>query len=425
MKKSLLALAAVGAFAGAAQAQSSVTVYGLLDYGYQGSSQTAAGANAVAAASTGAAGTAQGNVVTKTQSSGIQGNGQSTSRLGFRGTEDLGGGTRAFFTVEVALTTDNGSPTAGGAGTTGPGAFGAANNTGNRQTFIGLGKKGLGQASLGLQYTPVHNAVSATNAGGANNVMGDVIYDRSGQTAIQYPGSGMSTNDSYTVRTSNALILNSENISGFQLNGMIVSRGTTTTQTAAAVGGQNTNSGYGIGINYTWQKLLVTANYQQFNQETTSTTTMIVGYNGGGTNTGANAKDTQQYYGASYDFGILKVFAGYINRKVLNNDINTNYVTRTAQQIGVTAPITKTVNMFASGGMGRLNSTGSNGPTANFTGWQLGANYVLSKRTNLYAIYGAANTSNSTAGIYSATATGTANSSYNQSSYAVGARHTF
>ena len=39
MKKSLFALAAVGAFAGAAQAQSSVTVYGILDVGYVGANE--------------------------------------------------------------------------------------------------------------------------------------------------------------------------------------------------------------------------------------------------------------------------------------------------------------------------------------------------------------------------------------------------
>jgi predicted porin len=416
MKKSLFAMAAVTAFAGAAQAQSSVTVYGLLDYGFQGSNQTQAGP---AAASTPA-----NNVVTKTTNAGIQGSGQSTSRIGFRGREDLGGGTAAFFTFEVALTTDNGNPTAGGNGTTGPGAFGTS-GTQNRQTFIGLSQKGVGSASLGLQYTPVHNAVAATNAGGTNNVIGDVIHDRSGQTGTVYTASGMSTNDSYTVRASNALILNSERMAGFNLNGMVVSRGINATQTSTTAGGGNNSTGYGIGVNYTWKNLLVTANYQQFNQEASTTNVMVVGYNTGTTNTGQNNKDTQQYYGASYDFGILKAFVGYVNRKVVNNDNNDNYVTRTAQQIGVSAPITKTVNVFASGGMGRINNTGTNGPTANFTGWQLGSNYVLSKRTNLYAIYGASQTSNATTGAYASTATSTANTSWNQSSYAIGMRHTF
>jgi len=81
MKKSLLALAAMGAFAGAAQAQSSVTVYGILDVGYVGTNEkdTIAG------------------TTTKQQVSGFGQSAQQSSRLGFRGTEDLGGGMRAFF----------------------------------------------------------------------------------------------------------------------------------------------------------------------------------------------------------------------------------------------------------------------------------------------------------------------------------------
>jgi predicted porin len=428
MKKSLFAIAAVTAFAGAAQAQSSVTVYGLLDYGYQGSNQTQAGpASSTVSATT--------NVVTKTAASGIAGSGQSTSRLGVRGNEDLGGGLSAFFVAEVALNTDNSSTAAsataqGTTAGTGQGLFGTSGSS-NRQTLIGLGKKGLGRASIGLQQTPFHNAVAATSAGGTNNQIGDVIYDRAGQTAgTSYTASGMGTNTGYTVRTTNALILSSENISGFQVNAMLVTRGSDTTQTAAAAGGESSNTGMGVGINYTLKNLFVTANYQEFNQEQTAgingaAPVFAPGYNGAVTTIGNNAKDTQQYYAATYDFGIMKVFAGYINRKVVNNDNNANYITRTAQQIGVTAPITKTINVFASGGTGRVNNTGTNGPTANFTGWQLGSNYVLSKRTNLYAIYGASNTANATTGAYAASATSTANTSWNQSSYAIGMRHTF
>jgi predicted porin len=422
MKKSLFALAAVTAFAGAAQAQSSVTVYGIIDYGFQGSNQTQAGPAAAV--------TSTNNVVTKNQASGIAGSGQSTSRLGFRGNEDLGGGLSAFFTSEIGLTTDNTTAATGSQQVAG-GIAAQPALVQNRQTFIGLGKKGLGRASIGLQQTPFHGAVGATNAGGQNNVMGDVLYDRAGNTATVYAASGMGTNTSYTVRTSNALILSSENISGFQVSGMLVSRGSDTTQTGANAGGGSSNTGMGIRADYTWKKLFVTANYQQFNQEQTQGATagtapaFTVGYNGGTTVPGVNAKDTQQYYAATYDFGIMKVFAGYINRKIENNANSNNYVTRTAQQIGVTAPITKTINVFASGGMGRINNTGTNGPTANFTGWQLGSNYILSKRTNLYAIYGASNTANATTGAYANAATSTANTSWNQSSYAVGMRHTF
>ena len=111
MKKSLLALAAMGAFAGAAQAQSSVTVYGLLDYGYGGSSQTAAGPAAATSSSGGIPG-GYTNAVIKTQTSGLGGNGESTSRIGFRGTEDLGGGLKANFQIENRFSPDTGAANA-------------------------------------------------------------------------------------------------------------------------------------------------------------------------------------------------------------------------------------------------------------------------------------------------------------------------
>jgi len=93
MKKSLLAVAAIGAFASAAQAQSSVTVYGILDIGYIGSNMRTA--NNAATAS---------GAVTKTNSSAFGDSAQSSSRLGFKGNEDLGGGMSAFFTIETAIT---------------------------------------------------------------------------------------------------------------------------------------------------------------------------------------------------------------------------------------------------------------------------------------------------------------------------------
>ena len=422
MKKSLFAMAAVGAFAGAAQAQSSVTVYGLLDYGYQSASQRQAGTSA--------------NTVTATQTSGFFGSGESTSRLGFRGTEDLGGGMRAFFTAEVALNTD---PTGNSTGA-GSGLF-SSSSTGNRQTFIGIGQKGIGQASVGVQYTPIHEEVTATSAGGANNQAGDVIYDRRGVGA-DYTASGMATNTSYTVRSSNALVLKTDVFSGFQLKGMLVSQGRTSNQTATVGSGENSNLGYGINANFTMQKLYVTASYQNFRNETATgiaavtattlvpalnagTTTFAPGYNAGGVQAGVNSSDTQQYYAATYDFGVLKAFAGYVNRKAVNINNTANYVSRTAAQVGVRAPVTKTIQAWGSVGQGRINNGGNASPTADFYGWQVGADYFLSKRTNLYAIAGAQNTSNSTTGAYAATAVSNVPTSWNQSSFALGVRHTF
>jgi len=413
MKKSLFAVAAATAFVGAAQAQSTVTVYGLIDYGYQYAQQRNA---------TGTTGT----TVLNQNTSGLSGNGESTSRIGFRGNEDLGGGASAFFTVEAALNTDQGGILSSGA-------------TGNRQMFVGLGKQGLGRGSIGIQYTPIHEAVSVTDAGGANNQNGNVIYDRTGGfgaasgqvvagTGVGLNSvSGMSTNTSYTVRSTNALVLKSENIAGFTAKAMIVQGGKDTNGTTTNTGVDN--SGYGLGADYTWQKLYVTAAYQSFMNQTqggATLNTMTVGYNGAGITPGVNSKDGQQYYAATYDFGILKAFVQYVNRKVVNYGNNNNYVSRSAQQIGVRAPITPVVQVWASAGTGSINAGGSNLTPSKFNGWQLGSDYMLSKRTNLYAIYGQTATSgNAMATTYGTNTATTAPNSYNANSYAVGVRHTF
>ena len=94
MKKSLIALAVLG-FAGAAMAQSSVTLYGVADAGL-GKAKSA------------------GDTKVNMQSAGTMNNG--TSRLGVRGVEDLGGGLKAGFNFETGLSLENGNTSTAGAG---------------------------------------------------------------------------------------------------------------------------------------------------------------------------------------------------------------------------------------------------------------------------------------------------------------------
>ena len=100
MKKSLLALAVLGAFAGAASAQSSVTLYGLIDMGVARINEgTSNGVLNGAPAKPGVNTVQQG----------------ASSRLGFRGVEDLGGGLKAGFWLEGAVANDTGAGNGGGA----------------------------------------------------------------------------------------------------------------------------------------------------------------------------------------------------------------------------------------------------------------------------------------------------------------------
>jgi predicted porin len=140
----------------------------------------------------------------------------------------------------------------------------------------------------------------------------------------------------------------------------------------------------------------------------------------------SNRSDKQTLVGATYDFGILKAYAQWVGRKIQEDAAQTTsngstavtageQLNRNAQQIGVRSFITPKVEGFASYGTGKMKAT-YGAATLNFTGFQAGSNYWLSKRTNLYAIYGQTQTSTSSA---IAGAGSTANN------YAVGLRHTF
>jgi hypothetical protein len=116
MKKTLLAVAVLGAFAGTAAAQSSVTLYGVAD----------ANVERIKGATS----------LTRISSGGVQG-----SRWGLRGTEDLGGGLKAVFQLESGFNIDTGTSGQGGA------LFG-------RQAYVGLAGS-FGAVRLGRQYSPM------------------------------------------------------------------------------------------------------------------------------------------------------------------------------------------------------------------------------------------------------------------------------
>ena len=438
MKKSLLALAAMGAFASVAQAQSSVTVYGVIDEGYVGgnnrqSNGTVATTGAAPTAATATAGTTG---VKKSTYNGLTGGNESTNRLGVRGNEDLGGGMSAFFTYETAITAD-----ADATGATTQGTTSMFSTT--RQAFVGLKKNGIGQAALGTQNTVIYDAVLATAPTGVNNINGSLVDNIStkGIGGGTYQ-TGIGNTTSYNTRMGNTLGLKSDKFAGFNVRASLTANSTNSTQTAtstgtaAGVGGTNNVSGAAIGLDYGWQKLFLTANYQSFtassNTNAASTAPILFGATasgaGGSANSaGTNVKDVGQYYAATYDFGVLKGFVQYINRKATTDSMAAAYSKFTAQQIGVRSFITPALEGWIAGSMGKYQSlpqtTGGNitytPGQANLTAMQVGANYFLSKRTNLYAIYGQSGSSN-----VALSATGNTTSA-NVNNYALGVRHTF
>ena len=158
MKKSLVALAAL-AVAGVASAQSSVTLFGVVDASISGYSSTSRDLNPTVFPN--AFGIPvylnQGSV--KTSSRQLANSGYNSSRIGFRGTEDLGGGLAASFWLEAPISNDDGQQ-------------GIA--TFARRSTVSL-SGGFGEIRLGRDYTPTFWNDTVFDPFGTNGVGTNLI----------------------------------------------------------------------------------------------------------------------------------------------------------------------------------------------------------------------------------------------------------
>ena len=166
MKKSLIALAVLAA-AGAASAQSSVTLFGVVD------ATLAFG---------------KGSIADRTQ---LTNSGYNSSRLGFRGTEDLGGGMSASFWLEAGLNNDNGTGAnsntnnqVSGQPAAGTVPAGSQGLTFNRRSTVSLAG-GWGEVRLGRDYTPQFWNLTVFDPFGTNGVgTSQLLNSGSGLTGV-------------------------------------------------------------------------------------------------------------------------------------------------------------------------------------------------------------------------------------------------
>lgn len=234
MKKSLLALAVLGAFASAASAQSSVTLYGIADV-WVGSKDTGTGS------------------VTSLDSAGL-----STSRLGFKGSEDLGGGLSAIFGLEAGLSIDNGQSNAGGG------------LQFNRQSFVGF-EGGFGQIIAGKVWT-AYDDISASAITGFDSAFspeyfafGSTGYSANPNNGFKYTSpdfGGISGAVSYALDENNAV---DENTTAFHVKysgGPVYVGVAYQEETAAAVESKYTR----VGASYDLGVAKVLANFGQVKQ---------------------------------------------------------------------------------------------------------------------------------------------------------------
>lgn len=364
MKKSLIALAVLAA-AGAASAQSSVTLFGVVDVGFQRLS-----------------GDGSGNV--NKLGTGLN----SSSRLGFRGTEDLGGGMSAGFWLEAGMNYDDGS------GQAGPSlnnqTAGAANGGGlsfQRRSTVSLAGN-FGELRLGRDYVPsfwnhtVFDPFGTVGSGAATNLR----LKLGG-------GNGVQT----TVRASNSI--------GYFLPGNL---GGFYGQFMYALGENNSNAANSSDGRYTGLRL----GY--------ANGPVNVAYAYGQTKVLALSDYKDQNLAGSYNFGSFTLMGQWGQEKLGNNAGAGGYNQNTAWMLGGSVPV-GAGEIKASYGRAKLQNAAGSPKASQFA---VGYVYNLSKRTAVYTTYSRVSNDAGVGGVFftgiAPSATGT-----NSSGLDIGLRHNF
>lgn len=337
------------------------------------------------------------------KSSGVMDGPNAGSRIGFRGTEDLGGGLKADFVVEQGISPTNdelygvrnaaaghqvdGFSAAGSAAAL-SGSAGAYSNGTNRQTYLGL-SSGMGTVRIGYQYTNLYElATLAGYAMGSEGVQGADkahlhMWAQAGGTranAITYispsfngltvraqVGSGSAGRDTYEASAANAasnlsvdkavrMSLMAKYDAG-PLSAAVAFTENKVTQSTRAVGSQTINA------------------YGAISAAATSATTNA-----------AERANTLTQIGASYDLGMAKIGLT-INNGEAGSGTSTQTSSYKSNNLSVTVPLGALVP-FASMGSAKTTNDTTGVVSEDYKMSQVGARYMLSKRTTAYVMVG-------------------------------------
>jgi predicted porin len=264
MKMKILAALITTVIAAPAMAQSTVTLYGLFDEGFDYTNNVG------------------GNKVYELESGILLG-----SRWGLKGTEDLGGGLKAVFQLENGFNANNGKLGQGGL------MFG-------RQAYAGIASDQFGKITLGRQYDAVVDYLAETTANGTW-----------GGTLFSHPYDNDNTDNSF--RVNNTVKYTSPDISGLRFGGTYSFSNDTNFAN---------NRVYSFGAHYSNGGLLIAAAYLQADNQSSDAGGAI---NNGGDENFVGSKLRVFGAGATYTFGSANVGLSYSNTYV-DNPTTSGYV---------------------------------------------------------------------------------------------------
>jgi predicted porin len=339
MKKHVLATAVLAACAAPVFAQSSVTLYGVIDEGFNYTNNVSV------------------NGVGKTSYKLASGFAQG-SRWGLRGTEDLGGGLKAIFTLENGFDVNNGG-------------LGQGSRMFGRQAFVGLSHAQYGTLTFGRQYDSLVDYLAPLTANG-----------NWGGTLFSHPYDNDNTDNSF--RVNNTVKYASPNFNGLTFGG---------TYSFSNDTGFSNNRQYSIGAQYQLAGLNLAAAYLQANNPGKSTGGAIA------TNDANFTADRLRIFGGGINYTFGPATVGFVYTKTdLKNPVSTVYLPTSFSlaALGVTA--TKFQN-FEINGLYQLTPAFFIGAQYVYTDAKFDANnsvkpkyhtvgvmadYNLSKRTDVY-----------------------------------------
>ena len=291
--------------------------------------------------------------------------------LGVKGSEDLSGGLKASYNIEIQPGIDE--------------------NDGNwnRQSFVGL-SGGFGALRIGKQYSQAFNNTVGVDPGGATGIAGNNAY------VIQLAYLGVAGAGDSPLRQRNSMQYDlPEMLPGLKAGVTLVYG----SEVNSADGGK-TNGGQGFNISYasgpiyagyTFDRVKNTGIgiFSSAGRKLTYPASGTVGFENTAYDVAdASSSDQNEFttMSASYDLGVAKISINNSKMAVGSKSIDNTFV-------AVSVPFGGNANVWASVGQGTAYRPviTNNNTTAGDKGhesYQLGVNYALSKRTVLYAQYG-------------------------------------
>ena len=362
MKKSLIALATLATVATAAQAQSSVTIYGVLDAGITRATNTGS---------------------SSLSNTGLTNGGLSTPRWGFKGAEDLGGGLKASFVLESEFLTDTG---VGNVNHTNSTTGTAAATLFNRASYVNLDQAGIGSIQLGHMNRQDYNMSAKYDAFGGNNI-GGWIASNKGTVALDVG-----------IRMDNTVQLQTASLGGLVL--------TYQHQYGEKAGASSSGKSSTIGAEYTSGPFAVAVTYADSNVDTAT----------GDTETFKDYKVTSLY--AMYNFKVADLRVGYAKKETVGTAAEPS-----GYFVGVKVPVNNNIGVIAQynafdDDAGKKPTTYALGATYAFS--KRTTAYVIGAKSNQDNGSKQMIVSDSKYSGFQSTANGA-----NSTAYSVGIRHTF